>query len=95
VPEENKKDRLQRSLRPKTGTTGSRPQKLKLESGVEEQAEGPTQTRTYTVQAGDTLGKIAKKFYGDAGNWKTIFEANKDKIANPDAIQIGQELVIP
>ena len=48
-----------------------------------------------SLQAGDTLGKIADTFYGEAGRWKEIFEANKDKIANPDAIQIGQELVIP
>ena len=53
------------------------------------------EAKTYTVQAGDTLGKIAKQFYGDASRWKEIFEANKATIGNPDAIQIGQELVIP
>jgi nucleoid-associated protein YgaU len=50
---------------------------------------------TYTVKAGDSLSKIAKKKYGNAGLWKTIFEANKDRIKNPDLIQPGWELKIP
>ena len=51
--------------------------------------------RTYTVQAGDTLGKIAQKFYEDGGRWNEIYEANKDQIADPNVIQVGQKLVIP
>ena len=56
---------------------------------------GETVTRTYTVVAGDSLSKIAKKIYGDASRWKEIFEANKDKIKNPDLIHPGQVLKIP
>jgi nucleoid-associated protein YgaU len=52
-------------------------------------------TRTYTVVAGDSLSKIARKIYGDAGRWKDIFEANKDAIKNPDLIHPGQTLKIP
>jgi LysM repeat protein len=52
-------------------------------------------TRSYTVQAGDTLSKIAKQFYGNANEYPKIFEANRDKLSNPDKIQVGQELVIP
>jgi LysM repeat protein len=51
--------------------------------------------RTYTVAAGDSLSKIAKNFYGNAGQYMKIFEANKDKLADPDKIKPGQELVIP
>jgi nucleoid-associated protein YgaU len=51
--------------------------------------------RTYTVQAGDSLSKISKQFYGDANKYMKIFEANKDKLADPDKIKPGQELVIP
>jgi nucleoid-associated protein YgaU len=51
--------------------------------------------RTYTVQAGDSLSKISKEFYGDANKYMKIFEANKDKLADPDKIKAGQELVIP
>ena len=51
--------------------------------------------RTYTVLAGDTLGKIALKLYQDGSRWTEIYEANKDQIADPNAIEVGQELVIP
>ena len=51
--------------------------------------------RTYSVVAGDSLSKIAKKFYGDSNQWKRIFEANRDTIKNPDLIHPGQVLKIP
>jgi uncharacterized protein YidB (DUF937 family) len=51
--------------------------------------------QSYTVVAGDSLSKIAKRFYGDANQWRTIFDANADQIANPDLIHPGQTLKIP
>jgi nucleoid-associated protein YgaU len=51
--------------------------------------------RTYVVKPGDTLSGIAKQVYGDWKHWKDIFEANKDKISNPDLIQVGWELRLP
>jgi nucleoid-associated protein YgaU len=51
--------------------------------------------RTYTVAAGDNLSKIAKRFYGDANQWKRIFEANRDVLKDPDLIHPGQTLKIP
>jgi Uncharacterized protein containing LysM domain len=51
--------------------------------------------QTYTVKSGDSLSKIAKHFYGDAGKWHRIYDANKDKIKNPDLIHPGQEFTIP
>lgn len=51
--------------------------------------------RTYTVAAGDSLSKIASKFYGDGNKWKRIFEANRDTVKNPDLIHPGQVLKIP
>ena len=51
--------------------------------------------RTYTVIAGDSLSKIAKREYGDADDWHKIFEANRDQITDPDLIQPGQKLRIP
>ena len=56
---------------------------------------GATVTRTYTVVAGDSLSKIAKRVYNDGRRWKEIFEANKDQIKNPDLIYPGQVLKIP
>lgn len=58
-------------------------------------AGGASSTRTYKVQSGDTLSKIAKEFYGNANDYNRIFEANRDKLQSPDKIQAGQELVIP
>ena len=55
----------------------------------------PPAPRTYTVAAGDSLSKIAKKLYGDASKWKRIFEANRDILKNPDLIHPGQVLKIP
>ena len=51
--------------------------------------------RTYTVQKGDTLSRIAKEHYGDANQWRKIYEANKERIKNPDLIQPGWVLTIP
>ena len=49
----------------------------------------------HTVKSGDTLGKIAKHYYGNAGKYTAIFEANKDILNNPDVIHPDQELKIP
>ena len=51
--------------------------------------------RIHKVVAGDTLSKIAKKYYGKAGDYMKIFEANKDKLKDPDKIFPGQDLIIP
>ena len=55
----------------------------------------PPVSRTYTVVSGDSLSKIARKEYGDGNRWRVIFEANRDKIKNPDLIHPGQVLIIP
>ncbi|WP_405607415.1 LysM peptidoglycan-binding domain-containing protein [Polaribacter sp. Asnod1-A03] len=49
----------------------------------------------HTVVSGETLGKIAKQYYGNAMKYPVIFEANTDILSNPDVIKVGQELVIP
>ncbi len=49
----------------------------------------------YTVAAGDSLSKIAKRLYGNANEWRRIFETNRDQIKNPDLIHPGQKLRIP
>ncbi len=51
--------------------------------------------RTYVVAAGDSLYKIAARFYGSGSRWPEIFEANKDIIKNPRIIRPGQKLRIP
>ena len=49
----------------------------------------------YTVQSGDTLGKIAAVHYGDASKYPVIFAANQPMLTNPDKIYPGQSLRIP
>lgn len=49
----------------------------------------------HVVVSGDTLGALAKKYYGKASLYPKIFEANKDILKNPDLIKIGQKLRIP
>jgi LysM repeat protein len=50
---------------------------------------------TYNVTSGDTLSKIAKRFYGDANAYRQIFDANRDQISDPDKIKVGQQLRLP
>src|SRR5215217_7523267 len=51
--------------------------------------------QTYEVKSGDNLSKISKQFYGDASEYMRIFYANRDKLKDPDKIQVGDKLVIP
>jgi hypothetical protein len=52
-------------------------------------------TQTYVVQAGDTLGKISKRFFGTSKDYMRIFDANKSQLKDPDILMIGQTLEIP
>ena len=51
--------------------------------------------RTYTVESGDSLWKIAEELYGDGAKYTHIFEANRDTLDDPDRIFPGQVLKIP
>jgi len=67
-----------------------------VQSGTASTAAAPEpESRTYTVAGGDSLSRIARKFYGDASRWRAIFEANRDQLDNPDLIHPGQVLKIP
>ena len=59
------------------------------------QTQGASPTVTYTVQSGDTLSAIAKKFLGNANDYMDIFNANRDQLSDPDKIKPGQVLKIP
>ena len=52
-------------------------------------------TRIHVVKSGDTLGAIAKHYYGNASKYMKIFEANRDQLSDPNKINIGQKLIIP
>ena len=49
----------------------------------------------YTVKLGDTLSKLAERFYSSMSKWEKIYEANKDILKNPHYIYVGQKLIIP
>lgn len=55
----------------------------------------PNKNKTYTVKRGDCLWNIAKKFYGNGSKYTVIYNANRDKIKNPNLIYVGQVLTIP
>ncbi len=59
------------------------------EAVVEEKVE------YYVIESGDTLGKLAKKYYGNAMEYPRIFEANREIIEDPDKIYVGQKIRIP
>jgi nucleoid-associated protein YgaU len=76
-----------------------KPDFASVRSGSSSTAASPAATqrapRTYTVVSGDSLSTIAKRLYGDANKWRTIYEANTDRIKDPDLIHPGQVLTIP
>ena len=67
---------------------------LSIDSSLPAPAEASAGQK-YTVQAGDSLSKIARQVYGDASAYMKIFEANSDQLNDPNKIQVGQELTIP
>jgi len=52
-------------------------------------------TRVHIVREGETLSQIARKYYGSAGMWRKIFEANRETIQDANKVQAGTELIIP
>jgi LysM repeat protein len=71
----------------------------KFGEAVSEMDESPSTTNNsgqkYIVQSGDTLAKISIKFYGTSARYLNIYEANRDRLASPSSIEVGQELIIP
>jgi LysM repeat protein len=73
-----------------TGKTAER-----TKSQPNEKTKGSGQARSYTVQRGDTLASIARKFYKNSARWQKILEANSDIIGKPGDLKPGQTLTIP
>lgn len=78
-------ERIQAQLQPAAASS---------EAAPAPEAAAPVE-QSYTVAAGDNLSAIAEQFYGAADQWPRIFEANRDKLDNPDLIYPGQVLRIP
>ena len=72
-----------------------RPQVIYQKPAADTLKKEGTVRQAYTVEKGDTLQKISKKFYGTTRHWKKIYEANKELLKSPDKIRPGQILNIP
>lgn len=66
----------------------------RVDDRMEAKKKAP-EAQMHTVASGDSLSKIAKKYYGDANKYQVIFEANKPMLKDPDKIYPGQVLRIP
>lgn len=84
-----------KSLKTSTSTTAKKTTTKKEEKKVQSTPQASTAKRTYTVKKGDCLWNIAKKFYGNGASYTKIYDANTNKIANPNLIYPGQVFVIP
>ena len=51
--------------------------------------------RKHTVQSGDTLSTISKRYYGTPSRWIDIYQANRDRLRSENALKVGQEIRIP
>lgn len=63
--------------------------------GPEASPEPPSDSRTYVIESGDTLERIARKVYGDGQKWQQILAANRDVIPDERRLKIGTRLKIP
>lgn len=69
--------------------------KVKKTTARETKTTKSSSVKTYTVKKGDSLWSIAKRFYGNGNQYPKIYNANKDKIKNPNLIYVGQVFKIP
>lgn len=90
-----------KSLKTSTSTTNKKTKKKtpkktpKKQKKVTSTPKASNAKRTYTVKRGDCLWNIAKRFYGNGAKYTKIYDANTNKIANPNLIYPGQVFVIP
>lgn len=76
-------------------------------AGTERAAEGPAavyeiaasagdaSAHRHVVRSGESLASIALRYYGDAARTQAIYQANRDRIRDPEHLHPGQTLVIP
>lgn len=79
------------SITPPAAVSSSAPaEPVAVESALEQ-----ANVEYYIIQKGDSLSKIAKKYYGNANDYPRLFEANREVIEDPDLIYPGQKIRIP
>ncbi len=80
---------------PDARKAAGKPDFSNVKGGSDTVADTGGAQQTYTVEKGDNLSSISKRFYGKSKYWKQIFEANRDTIENPDLIYPGQTIKLP
>lgn len=92
-----------RDTEPRTGTReptppppvgGARPTPRQAEADPPPAPPEPDY-ETYTVRSGDSLSLISQRLYGSARHWRLLYEANRDRIPDPDRLRLGTELRVP
>lgn len=71
------------------------PERLRAAETAPVAAPPPAPTRTHTVQAGDTLEKIAQRYYGAPNQWHRIYDANAAQLGNGRPLTAGMQLHVP
>jgi tetratricopeptide (TPR) repeat protein len=79
----------------KATSTSFNEQKVSPQQPVSVQSETHAEMFQYTVKLGDCFELIAYRFYGKRQMWKQIYEANKNKIIDPNNLEVGQVIGIP
>ncbi|MHC4943355.1 MAG: LysM peptidoglycan-binding domain-containing protein [Planctomycetota bacterium] len=85
----------QRIRIPELESSPSATRSVTKSSGRDAGSKPGSDARQYKVMKGDTLGKIARRFYGNAGRWQKIYTANQNKISDPKKLPVGIVLSIP
>lgn len=80
---------------PYTAKPAKSPGKKTTSAGTQQVKAKEKEKRYYIVKKGDCLWNIAKSYYGNGAQYKKIYNANKNKIKNPDVIQPGWKIEIP
>lgn len=93
-------ERLRPSPSPQTQATAA-PTDTALTSTAETDASGaalvplPPEQQVWTVRSGDTLEKISLELWGSRQLWRSLFEANRDRMSDPGRLSVGMELRVP
>lgn len=89
-------DQLETAMDLRAGMTLKLPAGASEPSGRSGRDAGETGgSSRYTVKAGDSLAEIAERMLGSGSRWRDVYEANQDKIQDPNVLPVGVELRIP
>jgi LysM repeat protein len=92
---ENVLGQARRTPGPQTGTAAVRRDQAPRSTVAPSPPDPGEVPRSYTVQSGDTLSTISRRFYGTPSRWIDIFQANRDRLSSEDSLRVGQEIRIP